>query len=40
MLTGGAAITLNGGGLYLQGEPLTMTNSLIAENTPDQCFGC
>lgn len=39
-LTGSAAITLQGGGLYLLGEPLTRTNSTIAQNTPDDCFGC
>jgi hypothetical protein len=40
VLTGSASITLNGGGLYIQSEPLTMTNSVITENTPDECFGC
>jgi hypothetical protein len=28
------------GGLCIQNEPLTSTNSVIANNTPDQCFGC
>jgi len=40
VLTGGAGITPKGGGLFIQSEPLTMTNSSITENIPDQCFGC
>ena len=32
--------TLQGGGLYIQAEPLTLTNSVIARNHPDQCDGC
>ena len=32
--------TLQGGGIYLQDEPITLANSLIAQNVPDQCFGC
>ena len=33
-------LTPQGGGLYIQNEPLTSTNSVIANNVPDQCFGC
>ena len=40
VLTGSAGLTLRGGGLYLRNEPLTRTNSAIAQNTPDDCFGC
>ena len=40
VLTGSSGFTLQGGGLYIQNEPLTSTNTLIAGNTPDQCFGC
>jgi hypothetical protein len=40
VLTGSAGFPLQGGGLYVQNEPLTSTNSVIANNTPDQCFGC
>jgi hypothetical protein len=29
-----------GGGVYLSGQPITRTRSLIAGNVPDQCFGC
>ena len=36
----GQGFTPQGGGLYIQNEPLTSTNSVIAKNTPDQCFGC
>ncbi len=38
-LTGSAAITLQGGGIYVT-NPLTLTNSIISDNVPDQCFGC
>jgi hypothetical protein len=40
VLTGSSGFTLQGGGLYIQNEPLTSTNSVIANNVPDQCFGC
>jgi len=36
----GARLLLQGGGIYLQGRPITLTNSLITQNVPDQCFGC
>jgi fibronectin-binding autotransporter adhesin len=39
-LTGTAGLTLQGGGIYLQGEPIALTNSVISGNVPDQCFGC
>jgi hypothetical protein len=39
-LTGSTpGITVQGGGLYTT-VPVTLTNSIIAQNTPDQCFGC
>jgi hypothetical protein len=40
VLTGTAGITLQGGGIYLQDEPITLTNSTITGNIPDECFGC
>ena len=40
VLSGSTGITLQGGGLYIQNQPLTSTNSVIANNSPDQCFGC
>ena len=40
VLAGGAPATLQGGGLYIQGQPLTLTNTVIARNHPDQCDGC
>ena len=40
VLTGSAGITLQGGGLYVGNVPVTLKNSVIAENVPDQCFGC
>jgi len=39
-LTGSAGIARQGGGLYVGNLPLTLTHSLIAGNSPDQCFGC
>jgi hypothetical protein len=39
-LSGSPGITLQGGGLYIDDKPLTLKNSVIAGNTPDQCFGC
>jgi hypothetical protein len=40
LLTGSAGISLHGGGLYLEDNPLTLINSLITNNLPDDCFGC
>ena len=40
VLTGSAGIRLQGGGLYIQNQPLTLTHSVIAGNSPDQCYGC
>jgi hypothetical protein len=40
VLSGSAGITLQGGGLYLSDQPLTLTDSVISGNSPDQCFGC
>jgi hypothetical protein len=39
-LTASAGILRQGGGIFLQNEPLTLTNSLITQNVPDQCLGC
>ena len=36
----GAGLQLEGGGVYLRDNPITLTNSLISGNAPDQCFGC
>jgi hypothetical protein len=38
-LTGSSGLTFQGGGLYTV-APVTMTQSTIAENAPDQCYGC
>ena len=32
-------ITVQGGGLFTM-FPVTMTSSVIAQNVPDQCYGC
>jgi hypothetical protein len=39
-LTGTAGPTLQGGGIYLENEPITLTHSAVSGNVPDQCFGC
>ena len=39
-LSGSPGIALQGGGLFIQDNPLTLTHSVIANNSPDQCFGC
>jgi hypothetical protein len=39
-LSGSAGFTLQGGGLYTLGFPIALTNSVIANNSPDECFGC
>jgi hypothetical protein len=36
----GTDVLLQGGGIFLQGQPITLTHSLITGNVPDQCFGC
>jgi hypothetical protein len=38
-LSGSPGITVQGGGLFTT-LPVTLTHSVIAGNTPDQCFGC
>jgi predicted outer membrane repeat protein len=38
-LSGNSAITLQGGGIYATAS-VSLTNSVIADNIPDQCFGC
>jgi hypothetical protein len=40
VLSGSSGIMLQGGGLYIRNQPLTLTHSVIANNIPDQCFGC
>ena len=39
ILSGNPAITLQGGGIFAT-DPVTLTNTLIARNLPDQCGGC
>jgi len=39
-LTGSSGVTLQGGGLFTDGFPVTLTDSRIEDNTPDQCVGC
>jgi hypothetical protein len=39
-LTGSPAVSLQGGGLFTDGFPVTVTDSRIKNNNPDQCVGC
>jgi len=39
-LSGSPGVSLQGGGLYLQGQMLTLRHSEIAHNVPEDCFGC
>jgi hypothetical protein len=39
-LEGSTGVTLQGGGIFTLGFPLTLTSSLVKHNTPDDCFGC
>jgi len=40
VLTGSTGVTLQGGGLFTLGFPISSTGTTIAKNVPDQCFGC
>jgi hypothetical protein len=33
-------IEVHGGGIYTPGFPTTLDHSVVAHNTPDDCFGC
>jgi hypothetical protein len=37
---GGTGVLFQGGGIYLQDNPITLTNSSVTQNAPDQCSGC
>ena len=39
-LSGTPGVTLHGAGIFTEGSPTTLTHSVVAYNTPDQCFGC
>jgi hypothetical protein len=39
-LSGGPSVSLQGGGVYLQGQTLTLRHSAMADNVPNDCFGC
>jgi fibronectin-binding autotransporter adhesin len=38
-LTANSGVTVQGGGIFTD-SPVSLTNSVIARNSPDQCFGC
>jgi hypothetical protein len=38
-VSGSPEVTLQGGGIFTVGSPLTLTDSLVVHDTPDQCAG-
>jgi hypothetical protein len=38
-VSGSSGITVQGGGVFAT-NPVKLVNSVIAQNSPDQCFGC
>ena len=38
-LKASAGLDVHGAGMFTS-FPVALTNTLIAQNTPDQCFGC
>jgi hypothetical protein len=40
VVSGSAAIVRQGAGIFTPGLPPTLADSVVAHNTPDQCFGC
>ncbi len=40
VLSGSAGATLSGGGIYTVGFPVTLMNTFVGHNTPDDCEGC
>jgi hypothetical protein len=39
-LSASDGLPVEGGGVFTSGFPITLGNSLIAHNAPDQCVGC
>jgi hypothetical protein len=39
-LTASPGLTVQGGGIFTPGFPLTLDHSVVAHNTPDDCYGC
>ena len=39
-LTGSPGVTLQGGGIYTDGFPVTLNDTRIKDNSPDDCVGC
>lgn len=40
VLSGSAGVTSFGGGIYTVGFPITLSNTVVSHNTPDDCEGC
>ena len=40
VLSGSAGITSFGGGIYTVGFPITLSNTVVSHNAPDDCEGC
>jgi hypothetical protein len=39
-LSGSVGATLSGGGIYTVGFPVTLTNTVVTHNAPNDCLGC
>jgi len=40
VLTASSGLTVQGGGIFTPGFPVTLDHSVVAHNRPDDCFGC
>jgi hypothetical protein len=40
VLEGSPGVSVQGGGIFTAGFPLTLTNSIVKHNSPDDCVGC
>jgi hypothetical protein len=37
---GSPGVTLQGGGIFTPGFPISLIASIVSQNSPDQCYGC
>jgi hypothetical protein len=40
VVSASAGLTVEGGGIFTAGFPITLLESEIEDNAPDQCVGC
>jgi hypothetical protein len=40
VLSASPGLTIQGAGIFTPGFPITLINSVVEGNTPDQCYGC